>query len=38
MILIYGDNSEFNLNKDVKEKVENNKALFLKISKKEFLY
>ena len=32
MILIYGDNSEFNLNKDVKEKVKNNKALIKAIS------
>ena len=35
MILIYGDNSEFNLNKDVKEKVKNNKAL---INKPFFFY
>ena len=32
MILIYGDNIEFNLNKDVKEKVKNNKALIKAIS------
>ena len=32
MILIYGDNIEFNLNKEVKEKVKNNKALIKAIS------